>query len=231
MPLQRQSTILDDMDGNHHKSLEEIVPASSPTHSGSSSWKLLRNIFAASRSFSVGGKMAKEETPGSPECAAKKPGTSSEKNSPALKRRLSIGRQRKFSSSKSPTLSLKTRKTSTANSQENLLHYIVSESDITSLRNILTNEKVDINIMRAPGLSPLHTACILGDLEIVETLVEHGADIKLKTWSGLSPLQITTMFGHFDVAQYLITHGANGKDVQNGFTSDTKLISTMLCIS
>lgn len=253
MPLQRQSSVhgcgVDSEVMSHHDSFEEIVPASSPTQSSSSSWKLLRNIFTATRSFSLGKEKDKGKddtnsnnnnnnlTVESPTTkkhrlnAANDQASFNASLSPGLIRRLSIGRQRKSSSSKSPTLSLRSRKTSSASSHENVLHYVVSESDIPTLKSILTTKKVDINLMRAPGLSPLHTACILGDLEIVEILVEHGADIKLKTWSGLSPLQITTLFGHFDVAQYLITKGANSQEVQDGFTSDTKLISTMLCIS
>uniref|UniRef100_A0A7M5XJM5 Uncharacterized protein n=1 Tax=Clytia hemisphaerica TaxID=252671 RepID=A0A7M5XJM5_9CNID len=134
--------------------------------------------------------------------------------------------QRKTSSNKQT--SLKGRKFAAVNSQENLLHYFVTESDISTLQKILQNKKVNVNFMKEPGLSALHTACVLGDLDIVKLLMSYGADINLKSWSGLSPLQITSLFGHFDVAQYLMRNGAVMKDIQDGYSGDHKLMQSLI---
>jgi len=234
MPLQRQTTVFTYPDKlNLHSidtskgSFEDLAPtveAAPSTPTSSSSWKLLRKLFKESKSLSNDANHSKKVRRASCEQFTS---SSGERPSPTTFRKLSLHRQRKSSStSKSPPI--KSRKFASVNHQENLLHYFVIESDVSTLQKILQNKKVDVNSMRHPGLSPLHTACVLGDLDVVELLMTHGADINLKSWSGLSPFQITSLFGHFDVAQYLMRNGASMKDIQDGCNGDAKLMQTVL---
>lgn len=232
--------------------LEEIQPYSPPASPSSpvpekSSWSLLKKLFKENK---AGNNKPKEvddiETSGkksrrfsidhmrdpivceSPKLLRRR---DSCVESPKLTRKRdsnksTINRQRK--TSLGATTSKSMRKFSTANTQENLLHFAVLEKDIITLTKILDANKVDINFMRPPGLSALHQACVTGDVRVIKLLTQHGADLNLKTWSGLSPLQIATLFGHFEAAQLLIQEGANSIDVQNGFTHDLKLMSTVL---
>lgn len=116
------------------------------------------------------------------------------------------------------------RRSSTSNEKtsENLLHYFVSRQDYSSLEKLLfdSRQTVDINMMRPPGISALHVACLLGSLKIVKLLVSKGADVRLKTMAGLSPLKVAVISGSYEIAQYLVSAGASDDDIKNGFQLD-----------
>lgn len=111
---------------------------------------------------------------------------------------------------------------------ENLLQLAIHESNEVNMTKLLTNNKIDINFQHEPGFTALHQACAIGNTNIIKILIEHGADITKKTRCGLSALQIATFFGHFDAAQFLIGNGACSKDVEDGFSADKKLVSTII---
>nr|XP_047144755.1 uncharacterized protein LOC124818240 [Hydra vulgaris] len=119
----------------------------------------------------------------------------------------------------------------TAESFEDIIFISILQNDYNALLRALKTNNVNINYMRPPGLTPLHQACVVGNLQMVETLIFHGADAKLRTWSNLTPLLIANMFGHFDVALFLINQGANTKDIQDGVAFDSKLASSVLISS
>lgn len=58
------------------------------------------------------------------------------------------------------------------------------------------------------GWTPLHYAVSLGNLELVEFLVEHGANINAKDINGVTPLHIAAKNGHFSIVKFLVKHGA-----------------------
>jgi ankyrin repeat protein len=60
------------------------------------------------------------------------------------------------------------------------------------------------------GRVPLVVAAAKGNLQVVRTLVKHGADVKKKTRSGLTALQAAILGGHEEVAQYLVTKDGGG---------------------
>lgn len=61
----------------------------------------------------------------------------------------------------------------------------------------------------SPGLHPLHQACIYGDLDMAELLVQNGADIDRCARNGGSPLWYAAANGRQDVVCMLINAGAN----------------------
>ncbi|XP_062605992.1 uncharacterized protein LOC134267803 [Saccostrea cucullata] len=64
-------------------------------------------------------------------------------------------------------------------------------------------------IQNEHGSSPLHLACVIGNLEIVTTLVTHGANVNIPDKTGSTSLHIAVKHEHRDVISFLIFKGAN----------------------
>lgn len=62
-----------------------------------------------------------------------------------------------------------------------------------------------VNVLDEKDKSPLMWACIEGNLEIVQLLIEGGgADVDLPNSIGMTALMYATLFRHFDIVQYLV---------------------------
>src|SRR6476659_6429845 len=59
---------------------------------------------------------------------------------------------------------------------DNALHCVVGWRDIRAAR-ILIAHGIDVNKAGDLGYTPLHVACIKGDLEMVKLLIENGANL------------------------------------------------------
>jgi tetratricopeptide (TPR) repeat protein len=59
------------------------------------------------------------------------------------------------------------------------------------------------------GDTPLHEACIKGDLKRVKSLINQGHEINPRDNAGWIPLHEACNHGHYDVAQFLIEKGAD----------------------
>eukprot|EP00794_Sanderia_malayensis_P018832 gene18832-20728_t len=101
--------------------------------------------------------------------------------------------------------------------EEDMLHYAISREEFKSAKHILEQGTVDVNSMRPPGVSALHEACAIGNLQFIKLLLKHDANIEQKTWQEQSPLQIATYYGHFEAAELLLENGANMEDIIDGF--------------
>jgi ankyrin repeat protein len=66
----------------------------------------------------------------------------------------------------------------------------------------------DINAKSRAGQTPLHMACGIGMLDIIEFLLAHGADVNAKTDNGGTPLSLAKENDHTDVVELLRNHGA-----------------------
>jgi hypothetical protein len=61
-----------------------------------------------------------------------------------------------------------------------------------------------------PGqLTPLHYACIRGNIMLVADLVRKGAKINVSDTGGFTALHVAAINGHTDIAAFLIEHGAD----------------------
>src|SRR5689334_7889323 len=56
---------------------------------------------------------------------------------------------------------------------------------------------------------PLHVACQQGDLNLVQTLIDHNALVNVQTKDGVTPLFIAAAKGHTLILKSLIEHGAD----------------------
>jgi len=59
---------------------------------------------------------------------------------------------------------------------DNGLHYVVRWSDL-SAAEALIDAGIDVNKAGDLGYTPLHVACMQGNLEMVKPLIDQGADI------------------------------------------------------
>ena len=109
------------------------------------------------------------------------------------------------------------RRVSSDVATEDVMLFAIMEGDIGLLRRIIGGSQVNINYMRPPGTAPLHQACALGNLEVVELLVKNGGNIHMRDHRDLSPLQIANLNGHFEIAEFLIRMGSPVIDIKDGF--------------
>jgi ankyrin repeat protein len=54
----------------------------------------------------------------------------------------------------------------------------------------------------------LHRACYFNRLEIVKSLVKHGAYLELRSGEGLTPLQTAVSRGKVEIVKFLLEEGA-----------------------
>lgn len=59
------------------------------------------------------------------------------------------------------------------------------------------------------GNTPLHEACIRGDMKRAKALIEQGHDVNPQDNAGWIPLHECCNHGHYEIAEFLIEHGAN----------------------
>ena len=108
---------------------------------------------------------------------------------------------------------------STVNS-ESILHFAVTENDASLVNNILKTSDVDVNAKRPPGITPLHQACMSGNVDCARVLVLNGAKVNMKDWQGRSALKLAVCAGNFELAEFLIQNGAVVDDIRDGFQAD-----------
>ena len=123
------------------------------------------------------------------------------------------------------------RRVSSDVSEEDVLSFAIVEGDINLLRSTIDDAQVNVNYMRPPGTAPLHQACALGNLQIVELLIKGGANIHLRDYRDLSPLQIANLYGQFEIAEYLIRMGSPVVDIKDGFRVDKRKRKRSSCFS
>ncbi len=88
----------------------------------------------------------------------------------------------------------------------------ITDNDINKVRELASSgvkqiiSKMDDDHF---GSYPIHVAAKLGNLEIVQCLVEHGADVHVTGNYGETPLHSAVYELHIDVARFLLTHGAD----------------------
>ena len=58
-------------------------------------------------------------------------------------------------------------------------------------------------------MTPLHAACLSGDVQIVDLLIKHGADVFIKDYKQFLPLHYAVVKDHIQVLRYLYTNKDN----------------------
>ncbi|ORY28388.1 ankyrin [Rhizoclosmatium globosum] len=96
---------------------------------------------------------------------------------------------------------------------------------------MINESKADVELLLQYGANcevrtkdqwtPLHCACVSGNLEMVDILLNHGAELEAQTVEGWTPLICSSMAGNLDVCEMLI-----GMDASIEATDCNKRTST-----
>jgi len=79
-----------------------------------------------------------------------------------------------------------------------------AHQDLDRLKMLVTSGKVNVDSKNENNETVLMHACALGDVLMVQTLIEFGANIHKEDINGWSPLMFACSHGHAPVADILI---------------------------
>ena len=114
------------------------------------------------------------------------------------------------------------KRTSSVYNSDEMLHNAVMVGNVELTRQVLINEKVDINSFSHQGWTALHFACRQGNTKMIKLLLDNGANTKLLNDNGMTPLLVAVTHGNFDAAACLINDGgASCDEIKNGFQTQT----------
>jgi hypothetical protein len=89
------------------------------------------------------------------------------------------------------------------------MHYFAAHGMKSSVNRMLSMKGIDVESRDKNQNTPLTNASAFGHIEIVESLLNHGARIDAKRNDGCTPLYFACRNGHFPVVNLLINRGAN----------------------
>ena len=96
------------------------------------------------------------------------------------------------------------------------LHVAVRDNDVAKVNEILESNAVDINKEDENGISALIEACIAGNEEIVQILLEAGCPAQPAAGFKHSPIRGATVCGHAHLIPILLKHGADPNSLSDG---------------
>ena len=85
----------------------------------------------------------------------------------------------------------------------------------------------DINKLSPHGMGPIHHACLEGELEIVECLLQHNADPSLQDIEGWTPLHIAAATHNYELTVRLLSMGADPCLVNHDEETASEITVTM----
>ncbi|XP_031556000.1 ankyrin-3-like [Actinia tenebrosa] len=96
-------------------------------------------------------------------------------------------------------------------SAKNIFHDAVSNKDLSRLKFILQNNQKGFNIdeLDEDGLTALQRSCFIGNLKLVQLLVNYGANIDIQDREGWSVLHASAVAGNSSILRYLVCMGAD----------------------
>ena len=99
------------------------------------------------------------------------------------------------------------------------------KGDTTEIRQLISeNTKIDAQ-EPVGGSSALMLACLYGQTESAEALIEHGASLTLKNNDGATALHIAAFFCHKETVLLLLEQGANPNATNNSGQTPLESIS------
>lgn len=104
-----------------------------------------------------------------------------------------------------------------------------SESgDLSLVKNLLKDKKINIDAKDQTGATALMLAAINGNEEVVSTLIKHKANLELKSNEGETALSFAISNDNAAIAKKLILAGADTNIVLNGDEGDNILMRSIL---
>ncbi len=108
------------------------------------------------------------------------------------------------------------KKALSAEDKYQLLNDAIKDGDLVTLNN-LDDCEIDFNMIGSSGTAPLHEACILGNVEVVEFLINKGANVNILNISRETPLHKAAYHGHEDIVSTLLKNGADPRALTTSF--------------
>ncbi len=91
----------------------------------------------------------------------------------------------------------------------------VEKSDRAGVRTLL-KQRADVNVPQADGMTALHWAAHLDDVETAKLLVKAGAHVKAQNRYGVTPLSLACQNGNADSVELLLVAGADPNTTLRG---------------
>ena len=89
------------------------------------------------------------------------------------------------------------------------LHWLARGTGITeTLIDLLLGDRPPFEVADGKGITPLMSACVLGNLLLATRLIRHGADVRAKTSSGQTALCFAAYYGRAPMISLLVENGA-----------------------
>src|ERR1041385_2811398 len=91
----------------------------------------------------------------------------------------------------------------------------VEKSDQAAIQTLL-KKHADVNARHADGMTALHWAAYLDNLELSRSLVKVGADVKATNDYGVAPLSLACENGNSELVELLLISGADSNTTLPG---------------
>ncbi|KAI6651974.1 Protein phosphatase 1 regulatory subunit 12A-like [Oopsacas minuta] len=95
------------------------------------------------------------------------------------------------------------------NTTEIIFDTLKNESSEQLSKVLDTLHRNDINKLSPHGMAPIHQACLDGELEMLECLLQHNADPSLQDIEGWTPLHIAAATHNYELTVRLLSEGAD----------------------
>lgn len=103
----------------------------------------------------------------------------------------------------------------TATAADSRLADAAEKSERATIRTLLT-QHADVDAPQADGMTALHWAAYLDDLEIAKVLVEANANVKATNRYGVTPLSLACQNGNASIVELLLERGADPNTTLRG---------------
>jgi ankyrin repeat protein/N-acetylneuraminic acid mutarotase len=88
------------------------------------------------------------------------------------------------------------------------IHRAVQEGNLSLVKEIIENQPESLFMKDSNGLTALHSASLLGQIEIMALLLDKGVDVNIISSNGETPLHSASSAGKKEAAAWLIEKGA-----------------------
>lgn len=89
------------------------------------------------------------------------------------------------------------------------IHQFIKNGDFQAVKNLLDKEISLLYTLDENKNTPLHQACISGNLDITQYLIKRGADINAQNHQENTPLHLAAEKNHFKIVKFLVEKGAS----------------------
>jgi ankyrin repeat protein len=89
------------------------------------------------------------------------------------------------------------------------------------VEHLIVKYPLDVNARGGYHATPLHSAVVKGNVDVLVLLLEHGADVAALGWGGFTPLSEASRRGRLDIMSLLLDHHAdvNSRGKTGGWTA------------